>query len=129
MRAHIKEKPAYYHRFGVAWTPAIVILDPDGVERARIEGYLSKREFQAQLELGLARIAFMSKRWDEAERRYAEIIDRYGDTPGAAEAMYWRGVSRYQAGHDPATLAGVAAELKDRYGDSVWAEKASVWSH
>jgi TolA-binding protein len=106
-----------------------VILDPDGVERARIEGYLAKREFQAQLEMGLARLAFMSKRWDDAERRYGEIVDRYGETPAAAEAMYWRGVSRYQEKHDAGVLASVAAELKNRYHDSVWTEKASVWSH
>ena len=35
-------------------------MDPDGNERRRLEGYLPKEEFQAFLESGLARIAFMA---------------------------------------------------------------------
>lgn len=104
-------------------------MDPDGVERARIEGYLPKNEFRAQLEMGLARIAFMSKQWEDAEKRYADVAAHYPETPAAPEAVYWRGVSRYQESHDAAVLASVAAELAGSYHDSVWAQKASVWSH
>jgi hypothetical protein len=46
----------------------VVILDSDGDERFRIEGYLPKHEFRAQLELALARVAFMNKKWAEAEK-------------------------------------------------------------
>jgi hypothetical protein len=61
LSAHIKEHPAYFHRFDALWTPSVVILDANGVERFRIEGYLPKDEFRAQLELGLARVAFMAR--------------------------------------------------------------------
>jgi acetolactate synthase I/II/III large subunit len=57
--AHIKEHSAYFHRFDVLWTPTVLILDANGIERARNEGYLPNSEFRAQLEMGLARIVFM----------------------------------------------------------------------
>ncbi len=129
VEAHIKEHPAYFHRFDAVWTPTVLVLDSDGAERLRVEGYLPKDEFRAQLEVGLARLAFMSKRWEDAERRYAEVVERYPDTKVAPEAVYWRGVSHYKATNDHTALGEVANTLGERYPDGVWALKASVWSH
>ena len=129
LEAHIKEHPAYFHRFDAVWTPTVLVLDSDGVERQRLEGYLTKEEFRAWLETGLARVAFMHKQWAEAERRYSEVAERYPDSQAAPEAVYWKGVSRYKATNDHTVLGAVAAELKQKYQDSVWAEKASVWAH
>lgn len=103
-------------------------MDSDGEERWRIEGYLPKEEFRAQLEMALARIAFMQKNLPEAERRYAAIVENYGNTKAAAEALYWRDVTKYSQSHDPAPLQSVARELKERFPDSEWAIKASVWA-
>jgi hypothetical protein len=44
-------------------------MDAEGGERWRLEGYLPKEEFQANLEMGLARVAFTRKDWADAERR------------------------------------------------------------
>jgi hypothetical protein len=129
VQANIKEHPAYFDRFDVLWTPTVLILNSQGVERNRIEGYLPNSEFRAHLELGLARVAFMHKQWAEAERRYAEVPEKYPNTSAAPEAVYWKGVSRYKATNDHTTLSKVAAELKEKYPDSVWMLKASVWSH
>jgi hypothetical protein len=65
------------------WTPTVLILDSNGIERERNEGYLPNREFRARLEMGLARIAFMHKQWVEAERRYAEAAETYSNTTSA----------------------------------------------
>jgi outer membrane protein assembly factor BamD (BamD/ComL family) len=111
------------------WTPTVLILDSDGTERLRIEGYLPRDEFRAQLEMGLARVALMRKQWAEAERRYAEVVERYPDAKVAPEAVYWRGVSRYKQTNDHTVLGEVPEQLKAKYADSVWALKASVWSH
>jgi len=112
----------------VLWTPTVLVLDSKGVERERSEGYLPNSEFRARLEMGLARIAFMHKQWAEAERRYAEISDKYSNTSSAPEAIYWRGVSRYKATNDHAALSEVATDLKKKYPNSVWMLKASIWS-
>ena len=129
MEAHIKEKPAYFHRFDAVWTPTVLILDTDAKERVRVEGYLSKEEFRARLENGLGRVAFTHKRWEEAERRYGEVAERYPQTIAAAEAVYWRGVSRYKRTNDHTVLGEVAEEISRKHPDSEWALKASVWSH
>lgn len=104
-------------------------MDSNGVERERIEGYLSKPEFRAGLEMGLARIAFMHKQWAEAEQKYAGVAGRYPNTTAAPEAVYWRGVSHYKATNDHTVLGEVAEQLTEKYPDSVWTLKASVWSH
>jgi len=129
VEGHIKEHPVYFHRFDAVWTPTVLIMDSDGKERWRIEGYLPKDEFRAQLEMGLARIAFMHKQWADAEQRYAQIIERYPDTAAGPEAVYWRGVGQYKRTNDHTVLGGVAQQLSQKYPDSVWAKKASVWSH
>jgi hypothetical protein len=129
VEAHIKEKPAYFHRFGAVWTPTVLILDSDAEERVRIEGYLPKDEFRARLENGLGRVAFMHKRWEEAERRYRKVAESYPQTIAAAEAVYWRGVSHYKRTNDHTALSDIAEELSQRYKGSEWEIKASVWSH
>lgn len=129
LAAHIKETPKYFHRFDAVWTPTILVMDPEGVERFRIEGYLPKEEFRAHLETGLARIAFVHKQWADAERSYAQVVERYPDSKVAPEAVYWRGVSRYKQTNHHTVLGEVPEQLKEKYADSVWALKASVWSH
>ncbi len=107
----------------------MLIMNSGGEERWRIEGYLPKNEFRSQLEMGLARIAFMDKQWVDAEQRYGQIIERYAETAAAPEAVYWRGVSQYKRTNEHTVLGGVAQELREKYPQSVWAQKASVWSH
>ena len=109
------------------WTPTALIIDSLGKERFRIEGYLPKSEFRAQLELGLARIAFMTKQWAEAERKYAELSERYPKTVAAPEAVYWKGVSRYKGTNDHTALGEVAKELKAKYPESISTLKSSIW--
>ena len=127
VEAHIKEHAAYFHRFDALWTPTVLILDSGGKERLRIEGYLPKEEFRAHLEMGLARVAFTNKRWADAERRYAEVLERYPDSKVAPEALYWKGVSHYKATNDHTVLGGLPGQFKKRYPDSVWAVKTAAW--
>ncbi len=104
-------------------------MDSAGNERWRIEGYLPKVEFRAQLELGLARISFMLKQWTDAKEMYERVVELYPDTAAAPEAIYWKGVCQYKLTNDHTVLSGVAEEFKEKYQDSVWAKKASVWAH
>jgi hypothetical protein len=118
---------AAFRRFAAIWTPSIVILNADGVEQYRIEGFLPPREFQAQLLLALARIVAVRKRWAEAEPRYAAIVEEFGDTAAAPEALYWRGVAGYQGRRDHTALVTMAGEMQQRYPSTEWAIKSAVW--
>lgn len=95
----------------------------------RLEGYLPRDEFGAQLELGLARVAFTNKRWAEAEQRYGEVLARYPESKAAPEALYWKGVSHYKATNDHTVLGQLAEEFKQKYTDSTWALKTLAWRH
>lgn len=127
VEAHIKEHPEWFRRFDASWTPIVVILDPDGVERYRIEGYLPKPEFRAELEMGLARVAFKQDDFAKAAKLYADIVERFPQTVPAPEARYWAGVSKYKETHDPSFLKQTGQDLAEKYPKSVWATKSSIW--
>lgn len=130
-RVHVKDDSAlfqkYGEKYGAQWTPTILELDPDGVERHRIEGFLPNDDFLAQLMLGRAQIAFAQQQWSEAERRFREIVDTLPDTDAAPEALYWAGVAPYKGTNDNTSLKATARAFRERYQDSSWAKKASVW--
>jgi hypothetical protein len=127
LNIHDPSQRLAFRRFNAIWTPTVLVLDASGNERWRIEGFLPKREFHAQLEMGLARIVAMRKRWADAEPLYARIAETFGDTLVVPEALYWRGISAYQATRDHTSLERMALELTSRFPGSEWAVKASVW--
>lgn len=107
----------------------MLVLDSDGAERFRLEGYLTKDEFRAQLEMALARTAFMNKHWKDAESRYAQVLERYPNSHAAPEALYWKGVSHYKATNDHTVLGELPELFKQKYPDSIWAQKTLAWIH
>ena len=110
------------------WTPTVLILDSDGNERHRIEGYLPADEFLVQLNIGMAHAAFRASKFDTAEQLYRGIMDRYPNSEVAPEAQYWAGVSNYKGSNDASALKQTADAFKNRYKDSSWAKKASIWA-
>lgn len=131
VRVHVREQKDEYKRLGerynVQWTPTILVLDPEGEERHRIEGFLPVDDFLSQVALALAKSAFHRQDYVEAERRYREIVDRFPSTDAAPEALYWAGVSKYKGSGDASALGATTAAFRDRYQDTTWAKKASVW--
>ncbi len=128
VRLHLKSHPEAMERFAVQWTPTVLLLDDTGHERHRVEGFLPVEDFLTQLHLGLAHAAFRANRFEESERRFREIVERFPSTDAAAEAQYWAGVSSYKRSNDAAALKKTAQAFKDRYSDTQWAKKASVWA-
>lgn len=130
-RVHVKDQAADFQRFGerynAQWTPTTLFLDPDGVERHRIEGFLPNDDFLGQLMVGLGHLAFRRGDYAASERWFQNVVDSLPKTDAAAEAQYWAGVSRYKATNDGAALGATAKAFTERYQDSSWAKKASVW--
>ena len=125
---HIKENARNFHRFEAVWTPTVLVLAADGKERGRLEGYLPKNEFRAFLEIGLARVDFMQKKWSDAEGRYNAVVENHPNSKFAAEAIYYRGVSRYSQSHDSGDLAATAQVLADKYTGSEWQLRSLPWA-
>jgi len=126
VRQHVKTHPEAMERFGAQWTPTIMVLDPNGKERHRVEGFLEADALLAQLKLGLAQTAFAAQRWDEAERLFEEVVSA-GDADTAPEAAYWAGVTRYKSSGDPSALGATHTRLNEQFSGSTWAKKASIW--
>lgn len=128
-RAHVKDQAEAFERFNAQWTPTILMLDSDGTERHRFEGYLPVPDFLGQLRLGLAHAARARGDWQDAERRYRDLADDPA-APGevAPEALYWAGVSKYKSTGEGGALAETAEHFRTRFTDSAWAKKASVWA-
>ena len=124
---HIKENPRNFKRFDAVWTPTVIVTDPEGNERWRLEGYLPKEEFNAWLELGLARVAFMEKDWATAEKHFENVLTRFPDSKFAPEAVYYSGVSRYSASHDHDDLPNTADELARNFPGTEWQLRSIPW--
>ena len=131
VRVHVRNTADEYQRlagkYGVEWTPTILMLDPAGNERHRLEGFLPVEEFVPHLEFGVARIAFSSGAFEKAESRLRHIADTHPDAEVAPEALYWAGVSRYKGADDAGALKATTVALREKYPSSPWAKKASVW--
>jgi hypothetical protein len=104
-------------------------MDPNGGERYRIEGYLPKDWFRARLEMALARLSFMRKKFADAEQAYAGIIEKHSATGVLPEAIYWRAVCAYKATNDHTVLTPAAEELAQKFLNDEWMLKASPWAH
>ena len=127
MRDQAADFKKYGEQYSAHWTPTLLELDHEGAEQHRIEGFLEADDLLAQLTLGLGKAAFKNKNWQEAERRFREVVDRYPKSDAAPEALYWAGVSRYRQTNDAGALAGTSEAFGQRYRDSIWAKKASIW--
>ena len=132
VRVHVRNQADEFkrlgERYGVQWTPTILVIDSSGQERHRVEGFLPVQDFLAQLELGLAHSDFARSKFAEAERGYREVVKRNPETEAAPEALYWAGVARYKASGDAGALSDTAKQFQERYQSSSWAKKASVWA-
>jgi TolA-binding protein len=105
------------------------MLDSEGKERVRLEGYLANNDFNAALRSGLGRLAFVQKKYADAERWYGDVVVQFSESHLAPEAMYWRAVSQYSASRDHTVLGKVAEELRSTYPSSLWASKTIPWLH
>jgi outer membrane protein assembly factor BamD (BamD/ComL family) len=103
------------------------VLDIDGKERSRLEGYFPKEEFFAHLKMGLARLALTRKDWTNAAERYDDIANAHSDSIYAPQAIYYRGVSRYSSSHDHNDLGNTATELKENYDGNEWQIRSIPW--
>ena len=84
VRVHVRDQKDEYkrlsERYNAQWTPTVLVLDSEGEERHRIEGFLPVDDFLSQVALGVAKLAFQRKDYADAERRYREIVDRFPST-------------------------------------------------
>lgn len=131
VRVHARNQADEFKRLGgrysAEWTPTMLVVDPAGQERHRVEGFLPADDLLAQLTLGLGHSHRARGAFADAESHYREVVAKYPESEAAPEALYWAGVARYKATGEASALGDTAARFAERYQTTSWAKKASVW--
>lgn len=122
---NVVEQPDVMELFNTPWTPTLIVLDADGKEHRRSQGYLDPKRFLAEMALARLQAAIdrqdfqqASSMLDEARRLTA------GDAEREPEAAYWSSVAAYKASGDVQKLLTGWNGLLDRFPQSDWAKKA-----
>jgi len=119
------ENNRYLQSIHHIWTPDIRILNHDGFELYRWDGFLPPPEFIARALCGYAMAFLRLKRFDQAERLYADVLTRFSTTYAAPEAQYYLGVTRYRKDPNSDQLLEQWANLRSRYPASEYRVKQS----
>ena len=90
----------FLHSLHHIWTPDIRIINTDGYEMYRWDGFLPPFEFVARLQCGFGLAFLRLKRFDEVERCYVDVLRRFSTSYAAPEAQYYLGVTRYRRDPD-----------------------------
>jgi len=119
----LDENKPTVQRFRHVWTPDLRVLDGDGYELYRWNGYLPPAEFAAQLLAALAHARLRLREFDAAEMLYADVLRRFPTALVAPEAQYFSGVTGYRKSGEANALLHGWHELEKTYPDSEWAVK------
>jgi len=112
-------------RYRQMWTPTIVVLDPEGKEVRRSQGYFPPEEFIPELLMGLGQTRMLDKDYAGAYRQFEKVRNECPGTRGCEESTYWLGVSGYKRDDNADVLMKHWNELKEKYPNSPWWQKAS----
>jgi tetratricopeptide (TPR) repeat protein len=115
----------FLHSLHHILTPDIRIINTDGYEMYRWDGFLPPFEFVARLQCGFGLAFLRLKRFDEAERCYVDVLRRFSTSYAAPEAQYYLGVTRYRRDPDSDEMLTQWAELRSRYPGSEYRVKQS----
>ena len=110
--------------FNVKWTPTLITLSPEAQEHHRTVGFLGPEELIPSLLLGLGKYYFENDRFDEALIRLEQLVDGYGTSDSAPEAVFLAGVCRYKRSHDPKPLKAAYEKLSASFPNSEWTKRA-----
>ena len=112
-------------KYRTFWTPTILILDSQGTEYYRLNGFLPPDEFIPQLQFGLGMVSLQKQDYKTSSTQFRLVIDTYSKSDVAPEAQYWLGVSEYKATHNVDALLNAWRRLKKDYPNSIWAKKVA----
>ncbi len=107
------------------WTPDVRVLDADGEELYRFDGFLPPSEFAARVLCAFGMAHLRLRQFDRAEALYVEVLRKYSTAYAAPEAQYYLGVTRYRKDPESDELLTQWANLCSRYPYSEYRVKQS----
>ncbi len=123
------ETAAAVAKFRQVWTPDLRILDDDGTELYRWNGYLAPNEFLAQLLAGRAHDFLRSGHDAAASDAYQDILKRFPTSFVAPEAAYFAAVAAYRDSGNAPDLLDNWRRLQNRYPSTEWRTKQPSTEH
>jgi len=122
VRLVVGEAEREERQYEITWTPALLVLGPNGTVYQRFEGFLSADEYVPMLLLGKATMHFRQRRYDLASAILARIAQEYAGTTFRPEVLFYLFIAQLWSGQREAA-ATAQAELKSHYVDSLWARR------
>jgi hypothetical protein len=107
-------------RYRQVWTPDLRMLDADGFEYYRWNGYLPPFEFLPQLLVAEGHARLRQKNVSAAADVYNSVVERFPTSRVAPEAAYYAAVANYRTSKDSADLMKGWEKLRSRYPESDW---------
>ena len=119
---NVAEQPEAMDRFNTPWTPTLIVLDAEGKEHRRSQGYLDPKRFLAEMALAWLKDAIDRRDYAAAYDRAGEAVElAKGDPEREPEALYWQSVATYKAKNEG--LLDGWNRIMDEFPDSEWARK------
>ncbi len=119
--------PVLGPRYGIKWTPSLLVLDAEGGEHYRTLGFYPPQELIPSLLLGMGKAKFNLPDRPAACDCFGRLLSEFPQSNLAPEAVYLNGVSRYIESHDVAHLIGIYDRLAAEYPVSPWLTRASPY--
>ncbi|MBI5568422.1 MAG: tetratricopeptide repeat protein [Desulfomonile tiedjei] len=114
-------------RFRVKWTPTLILLDDQGNEVYRNEGFLPPERLVPALMLGMGKVNLESANYDKAISHFKDLVSRYPQSEEAPEAVYFQGVARFRTTKDLKAMKEAYETLSKQYPNSSWTRKAQPY--
>jgi len=121
----VKENFVALQRLHHIWTPDLRVLNHNGDELYRWDGFLPPAEFAPRMLCGFAMAHLREKRFAQAEKLYADVLRRFSTSYAAPEAAYYLGVTRYRNDPEGDDLLTQWDKLRSRYPMSEYRVKQS----
>lgn len=121
---NVVEQPDVMQRFNTPWTPTLIVMDAEGREHRRSQGYLDAKRFLAEASLAVLKDAIDRQDYPTAQERAPEALRlTAGDAEREPEALYWSAVAAYKSSGDAQQLIGGWNRLLEQFPQSDWAKK------
>jgi len=120
------EYPQLFKNYSIMVTPVQLMIGNDGFERQRSSGFLDGQELMAFLLLGLGKYYFDQGRFDDALDMVDRLIQDYGSSHLAPEAMFHRGFFLFKKTLDHRHLKEAHNLMENRYPNNDWTKSARM---
>ncbi|MCC6346766.1 MAG: hypothetical protein IT388_06210 [Nitrospirales bacterium] len=114
-------------KFGIKWTPTLLVHDRYGKEHHRIVGYVPVDDLMAHLDFGRGKILFDTGHFKKAIEVFTGLIECHPAAGVAPEAVFYRGVAGYKMAHDASALRKIYDTLLQKYPQSEWTRRSEPY--